>query len=504
MNQASRSGVDVAGLQIVFPEETFSGEANDRTSDGEAAEVAYREAAHRPEARSGSFVLRSQTDPNSPPPTGASPEGASSLVCDAPQRKRKWYSLYDKVYAVPNLQIAWERVQANRGAPGVDGNTVRKFEADVEVHLAALSEDLRAKTYRPQPVRRVYIPKSNGGKRPLGIPTVRDRIVQQALHQILSPIFEAKFSPRSHGFRPERGCQTALEVVDQAIKVGYEWVVDADLQAFFDTVNHERLLDAVNEEVSDGSVLLLIRRILQAGVMEPGAGEVEPTELGTPQGGPISPLLANIHLHAFDERMVQARVGLVRYADDFVLFAKSEEEATAALALAREVLEDELGLRLHPEKTRVVSVTAGFEFLGYHYYRNPKTGRLRKEVRRKSAQRFRDAIRERTPRLKGQRKPKAKHITLARLRENPRIREMIGSVNRYLKGWHGYFRAVNPEWKSPFRDFDAFVRRRLRSAIVGRTGNGWWDTRITNEWLHLLGLLSLDADLRAKNPRRGG
>jgi hypothetical protein len=195
-----------------------------------------------------------------------------------PERKKKWHSLIDKVYALKNLQSAWERVRTNGGAPGIDGMTIEKFTKAAEERLQRLSEDLRAKTYRPQPVRRVCIPKSGGGQRPLGIPTVRDRIVQQAVLQVLEPIFEAKFSRRSHGFRPGRGCATALEVVDRAVQHGYEWVVDADLQSFFDTVDHEKLLDAVNDEVADGSVLKLIRRILQAGVSLPETAEVEPSD----------------------------------------------------------------------------------------------------------------------------------------------------------------------------------------------------------------------------------
>jgi hypothetical protein len=201
-------------------------------------------------------------------------------------RKKKWHSLIDKVYTLRNLQSAWERVRTNDGAPGLDGMTIEKFAEGADTRLQQLSEELRAKTYRPQPVRRVHLPKSGGGTRPLGIPAVRDRIVQQALLQILSPIFEAKFSARSHGFRPGRGCTTALEVVDQAVRHGYEWVVDADLQSFFDTVDHELLLTALNEEVADGSVLQLVRRVLTAGVGAGALSEVEPTELGTPQGGP--------------------------------------------------------------------------------------------------------------------------------------------------------------------------------------------------------------------------
>jgi RNA-directed DNA polymerase len=418
----------------------------------------------------------------------------------APQGKRKWHSLADKVYAPRNLAAAWERVKANGGAPGKDGITVSQYAEHAEEWLTQLAADLRAKTYRPQPVRRVWIPKSDGSKRPLGIPTIRDRIVQQALLQVLGPIFEAKFSRRSHGFRPGKGCVTALNVVDRAVRAGYEWVVDADLQSFFDTVDHERLLTALNEEIADGTVLRLVRRILTAGVILPETATVEPTELGTPQGGPLSPLLANVYLHRFDEAMEAAGIGLVRYADDFVLFAKSEREAEAALALARQVLEGEWGLLLHPEKTRVVSVDEGFEFLGFRYFRDSaRGGRFRKEVRRKSVQRFREAVRTRTPRLRGQRKPKARHLTPTRLAHNQRLMEMIKSLNRFLDGWHGYFHAVwSPFPETPFRNFDGFVRRRLRSAITGRRGKGGWHQRLPNALLRDLGLLSLDERQRSR------
>lgn len=404
-------------------------------------------------------------------------------------RRKKWHSLIDKVYALKNLQSAWERVRANGGAPGVDGMTIEKFAEGAEQRLQRLSQELRAKTYRPRPVRRVFIPKSGGGKRPLGIPTVRDRIVQQALLQILGPIFEGKFSNRSHGFRPGRGCATALQVIDRAVKHGYGWVVDADIRSFFDTVDHEKLLDALNEEVADGSVLRLIRRILQAGVSLPETTEVEPTELGTPQGGPLSPLLANVYLHAFDEAMGQAGYGLVRYADDFVIFAKSESEAVAALEKAREVLEGPWGLRLHPEKTRVVSVAHGFEFLGFHYCAG-RDGAIRKGVRRKSVKRFRERLRQLAPRLKNQRLPKSKAATPTRLARNRRLREMIQRVNRFLEGWHWYFKGV---WahQSYFRSFDEYVRRRLRMAITGRVRLGWWNAWISPVVLKQLGLASL-------------
>jgi RNA-directed DNA polymerase len=399
----------------------------------------------------------------------------------------------DKVYALPNLLAAWERVRANGGAAGMDGMTIHKFSDGAQGRLERLSEDLRKKTYRPQPVRRVYIPKSGGGKRGLGIPTVRDRVVQQALLQILQPIFDSQFSNRSHGFRPDRGCVTALEVVDRAVRHGYGWVVDIDIQAFFDNVDQDKLLAAVNEEVSDGSVLRLLGLILKAGMIEPGCTEVEPTELGTPQGGPISPLMANIYLHRFDKRMEQEGYGLVRYADDSVIFTKSESEATKALEVAREVLEGELGVKLHPEKTGVVSVDKGFEFLGYHYYRDTKTGQMLKDVRRKSAQQFRDTVRKHAPKLGTQRRTKAKNITPRKLANNQRLVGIIRDLNGFLKGWHWYFKAVWSKYEAtPFRNLDGFVRARIRHSLTGRVGPGWWNVRIPNALLRELGLLSLD------------
>jgi len=433
---------------------------------------------------------------------GSAASGTGSDVRSKPERKRKWHSLIDKVYEPRNLQAAWERVRSNGGAAGVDGVTISRFERNAENGLLQLHEDLRAKTYRPHPVRRVYIPKSGGGSRPLGIPTVRDRIVQQALLQVLGPIFEAKFSPRSHGFRPGLGCESALRVVDQAIRHGYEWVVDADVRAFFDSVDHEKLLTLLNEEVADGTVLRLIRKILKAGVIEPGVSEAEPTELGTPQGGPLSPLLANVYLHSLDVRLQQAGLGLVRYADDFVIFARSESEARQALELAREVLEGELGLSLHPEKTRVVSVDAGFEFLGFHYYRHPTKGVRCKEVRQKSVRRFRETVRKLTPRLRTQRPVKARHVTPRRLANNQRLTKMIGELNRFLRSWHGYFKDARTYYSPPFDRFDLFVRTRLRMAITGRVGSGWWNSRIPNALLESLGLTTL-ANLNAEYLRLG-
>jgi RNA-directed DNA polymerase len=440
------------------------------------------------------FTLRSERkdETRETEDNGSAPSISAAGAKSETARKRKWHSLIDKVYALPNLTKAWRRVKANRGAAGVDGMTVKAFGQGAEQRLQALHDDLARKTYRPKPVRRAEIPKAGGGKRPLGIPTVTDRIVQQALVQILGPIFDPKFSRRSHGYRPERGCATALSVVDHAVRYGYEWVVEADIRSFFDTVDHEHLLDAVNEEVADGSVLKLIRRFLKSGVYLPETADVEPTDLGTPQGGPLSPLLANIYLHAFDVRMEAAGYGLVRYADDFVLFTKSESEAQAALEAARAMLEGELRLQLHPEKTGVVSVATGFEFLGYHYFWDVKANQMRKEVRAKSVRRFRDKVRSLTPRLHNQRRFRLRRLRRQRFAKNPRVMGIIEDLNRYLQGWHWYFKAVWSPYDTPFRDFDGFVRRRVRAAITGRLGRGNLHRLLPNALLAAIGLLSLD------------
>lgn len=474
-----KSGVGQPEFQIVFMFEDI--ETNDRAGETQDNE---------PRISGTSGATGSETETID---AQAGSQSRGKKARPAPGEKRKWYSLMDKVYDLANLQRAWGVVAANRGACGMDGITIQQYAHNAQERLEELSVDLKRKTYRPQAVRRVYIPKSGGGKRPLGIPTVRDRIVQQALLQILSPIFENTFSKRSHGFRPERGCASALKVVDEAVRHKYTWVVDADIQSFFDTVDHEKLLAAVHEEVTDGSILRLVRQILRAGVIQPATAEVEPTERGTPQGGPLSPLLANIYLHPFDKKMEQGRYGLVRYADDFVIFTKSESEAQTALALAQEMLEGELGLTMHPEKTRIVTVDEGFEFLGFHYYRDPKSGMHRKEVRQKSANNFRENIRKRTPRIKNQRKPKPREITAKRLAENQRLQGIIRDLNLFLRGWHWYFKAVwSPYQQTPHRNFDGYVRARIRMALTGRVGAGWWHSRIPIRLLQHLGLLSLD------------
>lgn len=482
--KSKKSVSGVGQLSLTFGEFTFPKDAAQETQENEDATVGGEATG----------ITSALAHPSENAPTTSIEPAA---IRSKPERKRKWHSLIDKVYAPPNLVRAFEKVRDNNGAAGPDGVTVAQFSEKAERYLTELHIDLRDKRYRPGPVRRVFIPKSGGGQRPLGIPSVRDRIVQQALLQILEPVFEPTFSVRSHGFRPSRGCATALKVVDQAIRVGYTHVVDADIQSFFDTVDHEKLIDAIYSEVSDSRVLKLIRQILTAGVSMPNTREVEPTSLGTPQGGPLSPLLANIYLDRLDKRLVSAGYGLVRYADDFVIFTKSEEEAHAALSLSQQVLSGELGLVLHPEKTRVMSVDTGFEFLGFHYFRDPKSGVRCKEVRRKSVQRFRDAIRERTPRLKTQRPVKVRHLTFSRLQKNERLAYMVARLNNFLTGWHWYFKPMQSRYKSGFGTFDGFVRRRVRSAIVGRPGSGYWNAKLPTALLSRLGLLSL-VDMQTK------
>jgi RNA-directed DNA polymerase len=351
----------------------------------------------------------------------------------------RWYSLIDKVHAPATLAATWERVRANAGAAGVDGQSIERFEAGAKLYLTELATAVREGSYRAQPIRRVEIPKGDGTTRPLGIPAVKDRIVQTAVKLVIEPIFEAAFHPASYGFRPERGCRDALREVELLLAHGHTFVVDADFASYFDTTPHDRLMRRVEERISDGRVLALLRNWLQQDIlheMERGT----PTQ-GTPQGAVISPLLANVYLHPLDELMAARGYRMVRYADDFVVLCKSREEATAALAEIDAWVAAN-GLRLHPDKTHVGDCRQpgqGFEFLGCRF----ETGR--RFVRKKSLTRFKDKIREKTGRTRGE--------SLARV---------IESLNPMLRGWFGYFKHAHP---STFTALDGFIRRRLRSML---------------------------------------
>ena len=356
----------------------------------------------------------------------------------------KWFSLIDKVHSQRNLQSAWQSVRANQGAAGVDHQTIKMFERHLEEGLTHLETTIRAGTYRPQAIRRVWIPKPGGqDKRPLGIPAVRDRVVQTALRNVLEPIFERDFAERSYGFRPGRGCKDALRRVDELLKAGYTFVVDADLRSYFDSIPRLRLLERVGAKVSDGRVLALVAAYLEQEVLE-DMNHWTP-EKGTPQGAVISPLLSNIYLDPLDHHMAGHGFEMVRYADDFVILCRSQDEATRALDEVR-AWTAQAGLALHPEKTRIVDATqpGGFDFLGYHFERGYRW------PRKKSLAKLKDSIRAKTKRTNGH---SLDTITLA--------------VSLALRGWFEYFKHSH---KTTFRPLDKWVRMRLRSVLRKRAG----------------------------------
>jgi RNA-directed DNA polymerase len=364
------------------------------------------------------------------------------MALDQGVRGGQWYTLIDKVYAPATLRAAFTRVKANRGAPGVDHVTVAMFDARLDANLAALSEALRTGTYRPQPIRRHWIPKGPRERRPLGIPTVRDRVVQTALRLVLEPIFEQTFAPHSYGFRPQRGAKDALRRVAALLRAGYRYVVDADLQAYFDCIPHTRLRARVATKVSDSRVLTLIDAFLQQPIFE---GLAQWTvEKGTPQGAVISPLLANVYLDPLDHAMAAAGVEMVRYADDFVMLCRTAEEARQALMLVQRWTAA-AGLTLHPEKTHLVDMQhpGGFDFLGYHFERGHRWPRT------KSVKTFKDMVRAKTRRAHGQ--------SLACI---------IASVNRTARGWFVYFKHSD----GSFRSLDTWIRSRLRAILRKRAG----------------------------------
>jgi RNA-directed DNA polymerase len=392
-----------------------------------------------------------------------------------------WFSLIDKVHSASNLSAAWAQVRANDGAAGVDHVTVEMFAKRAEAKLSELSEELRTGRYRPRAIRRVYIPKPDGTRRPLGIPAVRDRVVQTALRDVIEPIFEREFARHSYGFRPGRGCKDALRRVDELLKQGYRYVVDADLKSYFDTIPHDRLMERVRERVADGRVLKLIESYLSQQVME-GLEQWTPAA-GSPQGAVVSPLLSNIYLNPLDHLMAGKGYEMVRYADDFVILCRSEPEACLALEEVRRWTA-EAALSLHPDKTRIADAESedGFEFLGYRFSRGQR------RPRKKSLAKLKDAIRLRTRRTSG--------VSLGRI---------IANVNPVLRGWFEYFKHSH-RWT--FEPIDRWIRMRLRSILRKRRkmrgrGRGSDHQRWPNKFFAGAGLYSLSgAYLRSRQSAR--
>lgn len=354
-----------------------------------------------------------------------------------------WFSLIDKVYAPANLFASYAKVAANGGAAGVDHVTVEDFTKRLARNLEKLAAQLRDGSYRPQAVRRVNIPKPGTKEtRPLGIPTVRDRVVQGALRHVLEPIFERRFAEHSYGFRPGRGCKDALRRVDRLLKQGHRYVVDVDLKSYFDTIPHAKLLDEVRKHVGDGRVLGLVEAFLKAGILE-GMRQWTP-ESGAPQGAVLSPLLSNLYLNELDHLMARSGYEMTRYADDLVIQCRTREEAERALGMVQ-AWTAQAGLTLHPTKTQIVDAQVeGFEFLGYRFVKH------RRFPRRKSLAKFKDTIRAKTRRTGGH-----------------SLNMIIADVNRTLRGWFEYFKHSHA---TTFRPLDGWVRMRLRSLLRKRRG----------------------------------
>lgn len=422
---------------------------------------------------------------------------------------RKWYSLIDKIWAKPNLEEAFKEVKRNRGAAGIDRMTIKAFELQLEHHLEVLQQTLKHKTYRPKPVRRVYIPKADGTQRPLGIPTVGDRVVQAAAKRILEPIFEAEFMDCSYGFRPGRSAHMALEKIRKDLEAGYRYVIDADLKSYFDTIPHDKLIAMVKETVVDRSVLGLLETFLTAGIMDGGSFHMN--EQGTPQGGVISPLLANIYLHPLDRVMTERGHRLTRYADDFVICCKTQKGAERVLKSVIKLLEKEMGLTVHPEKTKIVnSKKETFMFLGHEF----KPGN-RMVPSNKAMTAFKERIKEITKR-----------------NQTVNVQELVKKkLNPYLRGWGNYFGTGNVSKR--FRDLDGWIRRRLRSVqlrswrkirklhremrkrgwdreLPGLRMTAWRSSYSTyaqyampNKWFEEIGLSSLSSIQKDLHPQRG-
>jgi RNA-directed DNA polymerase len=412
---------------------------------------------------------------------------------------KKVHSLVDKVYKKKNLELAWEKVRQNRGAGGIDGESIEVFEREAVGKLERLHDELKHDTYRPQPVRQKGIPKPGqpGKYRMLGIPTIYDRVCQQALLNRLEPIFEPVFDEANFGYRRGRSPKDALRKVWKELQEGYEWIVDADLRDFFGSVDHKKLMILVNQRVSDGRVLRIIEKILKAGCY--AQGRQLPTEQGTPQGGVISPLLSNILLTPFDREMRKKGYQLTRFADDWVVTCKTRAEAKSAIATATKIL-GELGVVLHIEKSRIVHVRQGFEFLGYKIKRGSQelrlspdkirsgvvTGGLYAYPREKSIRHFMEQIRKRT-----------------RRKAPIKTQELIEELKPVIRGWGNYY--CKAHVRKLFNRLDRWILRRLWSHRCKRWRNTGWkilpEARVYGE-MGLVNLVSLIPTIAHAKERR--
>ena len=382
----------------------------------------------------------------------------------------RWFRLFDKVFAERNLIAAFQQVAQKKGAAGVDHVTVTQFGLALPESLWEVADQLKSGTYQPQSIRRVHIPKPGTNEtRPLGIPTVRDRMVQAAAVNVIEPIFERDFAEHSYGFRPGRGCKDALRRVEALLRDGYTTVVDADLKGYFDSIPHDRLMSRLKEKIADGSVLSLIERFLKANIMD-GLEEWSPVT-GAPQGAVLSPLLSNVYLDPLDHLVERSGFKMVRYADDFVILCRTPDEASRALALVQTWVAEN-GLTLHPTKTKVVDAwTDGFDFLGYHFEGGTRW------PREKSLKKLKDTIRAKTKRTNGD-----------------SLATVITSLNRTLRGWFEYFKHSR---RRTFGRIDGMVRRRLRSLLQHRAGrrrhgDGYANIRWPTAYFADLGLYSLE------------